>query len=204
VPFFQGACSVLSLAGNASNFALYCLAGSRFRRALCDAARRCTRSIAAWCSTLMSSSDAAHRAAVGLRVTFVASSMRRMGVGVTPWGSLCDAFMTLWVCINGWWRYRTRLSLRHCLILCDSCNSMWRTGFVWYFGGSVLRFFVGEGSVLNFLTLWVTVCLHGVVPMALSDSCNFIWRYTGLYDVSGFCVTRCVTTDDHVLLWGSM
>jgi len=36
---FQGICSVISLSGNASNFVLYCLAGSRFRRALCDAVR---------------------------------------------------------------------------------------------------------------------------------------------------------------------
>jgi len=48
----HGACSVLSLTGNASNFALYCLAGSRFRRALRDAVRDCTRRIATWWSTL--------------------------------------------------------------------------------------------------------------------------------------------------------
>ena len=43
---FQGACSVLSLAGNASNFVLYCLSGSRFRRALRDTVTEWSRKIA--------------------------------------------------------------------------------------------------------------------------------------------------------------
>jgi len=51
---FQGTCSLLSLVGNASNFGLYCLGGSRFRRALCDVVHDWTRRISTWWSALCS------------------------------------------------------------------------------------------------------------------------------------------------------
>jgi len=48
---FHGVCSVLSFTGNASNFLLYCVGGSRFRRALRDAVVDWSRRIAAWWAT---------------------------------------------------------------------------------------------------------------------------------------------------------
>jgi len=48
---FQGACSVLSLTGNASNFVLYCVGGSRFRLAVCDAVGSCVRMMSTTWST---------------------------------------------------------------------------------------------------------------------------------------------------------